>query len=201
MNGLRHLLVRIHKQKSAHGAQSKLRGAHQRAIAGGSSARRELLVAVQQDPGIIEMVRLRLLDWSDLIDMSDRDNPGLSKARVSTRDPKLFAFTSLCWCYGPKAKYFFPEASGAEDTIVVVIEAIHDYTDVFAPAYAPEDPKTSNLVNAFSVDCATEEWHTHPAASRPPGVYNPPSATGQPPEFYPSNDSSLKTYSSAEGYR
>ncbi len=35
-----------------------------------------------------------------------------------------------------KAKYFFPEASGADDTIVVVIEAINDYEDAFTPSYA-----------------------------------------------------------------
>jgi hypothetical protein len=54
-----------------------------------------------------------------------------------TRDPKCFAFTSLCWFYGPKAKYFFPEASGADDTIVVVMEAAMDYQDAFTPAPPP----------------------------------------------------------------
>ena len=55
---------------------------------------------------------------------------------AGTRDPKPFAFTSLCWFYGHKAKYFFPEASGADDTIVVVIEAIDDYSDMFQPRNA-----------------------------------------------------------------
>ena len=55
---------------------------------------------------------------------------------AGTRDPKLFAFTSLCWYYGPKAKYFFPEASGADDTIVVIMEANDDYQPHFQPSNA-----------------------------------------------------------------
>ena len=39
--------------------------------------RAQLLQAVQRDPGIIEMIRLKLLDWSDLIDMTDKENPTL----------------------------------------------------------------------------------------------------------------------------
>ena len=32
---------------------------------------------MQHAPGIVEMIRLKLLDWSDLIDMSDKENPTL----------------------------------------------------------------------------------------------------------------------------
>ena len=151
--------------------------------------------------------------------------------------------------YGPKAKYFFPEASGADDTIVVVIEAINDYADMFQASYAynnngaglnfdekyiggahagkkhwysslpsfligaslkgildPDHASPPNkditaelhlergmrIVNAFSVDSAREEWHTHPSAHHPPGVYNPPSKSGDPPEYFPNNDKDAK---------
>ena len=56
----------------------------------------------------------------------------------------------------------------------------------------------TRIVNAFSVDSAREEWHTHPAAHRPPGVYNPPSKSGDPPEYFPNNDKDAK--SGANGF-
>ena len=56
----------------------------------------------------------------------------------------------------------------------------------------------TRIINAFSVDSAHEEWHTQPMAHRPPGVYNPPSKAGEPPQYFPDNDKGAK--SSANGF-
>jgi hypothetical protein len=46
---------------------------------------------VQRDPGIIEMIRLKLLDWSNLIDMSDKENPTLKLEYIARLRTQLAA--------------------------------------------------------------------------------------------------------------
>jgi hypothetical protein len=53
--------------------------------------RAQLLQAVQRDPGIIEMIRLKLLDWSNLIDMSDKENPTLKLEYIARLRTQLAA--------------------------------------------------------------------------------------------------------------
>ena len=53
--------------------------------------RAQLLQAVQRDLGIIEMIRLKLLDWSDLIDMSDKENPTLKLEYIARLRTQLAA--------------------------------------------------------------------------------------------------------------
>jgi hypothetical protein len=50
------------------------------------------------------------------------------------RPPAIFRFSTRCWFYGAKAQYFFPEASGAANTIVVVVDAPVDHEKDYTSA-------------------------------------------------------------------